>query len=88
MCSARRYALGMVIFASLALAAAALPVPLEQAEPQAAAPVRQAIATVTILRAEPLRFAEIERERPELLRDTVVRRPDGSVEQFRLVEFQ
>lgn len=77
----------MVIFASLALAAAALAVPLERAEHQAAEPVRQASATVTILRSEPLRFAEIERERPQSLRETLVRGADGSVEKLRLVEF-
>ena len=55
-----RYASGMVIFASLALATAALAVPLEPVEPQAAVPVRQARATVTILSAAKLRFADIE----------------------------
>jgi hypothetical protein len=78
----------MVIVASLALATAALSVPLERVEPQAAAPVRQARATVTILSAAPLRFSEIERERPHLLRQSVVRSADGSVQVLKLVEFQ
>ena len=83
-----RYGFGMVIFASLALASAALAVPLEPVEPQAAVPVRQARATVTILSAARLRFAEIEREQPKSLRETVVRAADGSVEVLKLVEFQ
>ena len=80
--------LGMVIFAPLALAAAALAVPLERAEPQAAAPVRQAQATVIILSTAPLRFAEIERDQPETLRESTARGSDGSVERLKLVEFQ
>jgi hypothetical protein len=84
----KRYASGMVIFASLALASATLAVPLERVEPQAAVPVRQARATVTILSAAKLRFADIEREQPKSLRETVVRAADGSVEVLRLVEFQ
>ena len=83
-----RYAPGMVIVASLALASATLAVPLERVEPQAAVPVRQARATVTILSAAGLRFADIEREQPEALRETVVRGADGSVELLKLVEFQ
>jgi hypothetical protein len=83
-----RYGFGMVIFASLALASAALAVPLEPVEPQAAVPARQARATVTILSAAKLRFADIEREQPKSLRETVVRAADGSVEVLKLVEFQ
>lgn len=83
-----RYAFGMVIFASLALATATLAVPLERVEPQAVAPVRQARATVTILPSAPLRFADIEREQPKALRDSVARAADGSVELLKLVEFQ
>ena len=86
--ASRRYAFGMVIFASLALASTTLAVPLEPVEPQAAVPVRQARATVTILSAASLRFADIEREQPKLLRETVVRSADGSVEVLKLVEFQ
>ena len=78
----------MVAFASLALATAALAVPLERAEPRAIAPVRQAQATVTILSAARLRFSQIEREQPRSLRHSVVRGPDGSVEVLKLVEFQ
>ena len=83
-----RYASGMVIFASLALATAALAVPLERVEPQAAAPVRQAQATVTILPAARLHFSEIERDQPQSLRQSVVRGADGTVEVLKLVEFQ
>ncbi|HEU4704326.1 MAG TPA: hypothetical protein VFS45_01255 [Sphingomicrobium sp.] len=78
----------MVLFASLALAAAALAVPLERVEPQAATPLRQAQATVTILPAARLHFAAIARDRPELLRDSSARAADGPVERLRLVEFQ
>ena len=74
---ARRYESWMVLFASLALAAAALAVPLERVEPQAVAPVRQAQATVTILPAARLRFSDIERDQPRLLRESVVRGGDG-----------
>ena len=79
---------GMVIFAPLALAAATLAVPLERAEPNAAAPVRQAQATVTILTSAPLRFAEIERDQPKTLRESTARGSDGSVERLNLVEFE
>ncbi len=78
----------MVIAASLALASATLAVPLERVEPHAAVPVRQARATVTILSAARLRFADIERDQPQSLRQTVVRAADGSVEVLKLVEFQ
>lgn len=78
----------MVIFASLALATAALAVPLERVEPQAMAPARQARATVTILPAARLHFSDIERERPDRLRDRVVRAADGTAERLRLVEFE
>ena len=78
----------MVIFASLALAAAPLDVPYERAEPQAVAPERQARATVTIRPAASLRFADIERDRPQLLRDSRVRGADGALETLRLVEFE
>src|SRR5688500_16409220 len=84
----KRYAFGMVIFASLALATATLAVPLERVEPQAAVPARQARATVTILSAARLRFADIEREQPKSLRETVVRAAVGSVEVIKLVEFE
>ena len=78
----------MVIFASLALATAALAVPLERVEPQAVVPLRQAQATVTILPAARLRFSDIERDQPQSLRASVVRAADGSVEVLKLVEFQ
>jgi hypothetical protein len=78
----------MVIVTSLALATAALAVPLERVEPQAVAPERQAQATVIILPAASLRFSEIESEQPERLRETVIRSADGSTQRARLVEFQ
>jgi hypothetical protein len=53
-----------------------------------AAPDRQARATVRILRVEPIRFQEIERERPELLRSTNLRTQDGRTEPARLIEYQ
>ena len=51
-------------------------------------PDRQARATVRILRVEPVHFKEIERQRPELLRSTIVRNRDGRVEAARLLEYQ
>ena len=78
----------MVIAATLALATATLAVPLERVEPQAATPVRQARATVTILPAVRLHFDDIERNQPEALRETIVRGADGSTEVLKLVEFQ
>ena len=86
--AAERYAGGMVIVTSLALATAALAVPLERVEPHAVAPERQAQVTVIILPAARLRFSEIEREQPMLLRETVIRAPDGSTQPAKLVEFQ
>jgi len=43
---------------------------------------------VTILPAARLRFSDIERDQPRLLRESVVRGADGSVEVLKLVEFQ
>ena len=73
----------MVTFAAALLAATLVP--------QAVAPVspgRQARATVTILTSAPLRFGEIERTRPNSLRESRVRNTDGSVDKVKLVEFQ
>ena len=86
--AAARYGFGMVTFASLALAAAALTVPLERAEPQASAPVRQATVTVTILGSARLHFSQIEKTSPGSLRESRVRQPDGSRQTVKLVEFQ
>ena len=52
------------------------------------APARQARATVRIVRVEPVRFAEVERQRPQDLRSTVVRSSDGRTEPARLLEYQ
>lgn len=74
----------MMLLALAALAAAAPPPPTAaRAEPQ-----RQARASVTILAAEPLRFAEIERTRPAILRDSQVVDADGNASPIRLVEFE
>ena len=81
--AAARYDPGMVIAAAAALAATLVP-----HAPARTAPDRQARATVTILAAAPLRFSEIERRNPKVLRDSKVRRRDGSTEIVRLVEFE
>jgi hypothetical protein len=73
----------MVILAAGALAATLVPQALAQVPPQ-----RQAQARVTILSSMRLRFSEIDRDRPEMLRETRVRTADGSVVTVRLVEFQ
>jgi hypothetical protein len=86
--AAERYGCGMVAFVSLATVAAVLAAPLERVEPQVVATERQARAMVTILSGAPLRFSEIERERPLELRESRVRGADGSIETVRLVEFQ
>ena len=50
--------------------------------------VRQARATVTVISAPRIEFARIERDSPQLLRDTTIRSTDGSTQPARLVEFQ
>ena len=54
----------------------------------AGTPARQARATVRIIRADPVRFTEIERESPASLRATVLRSPDGDAREARLLEFE
>lgn len=56
--------------------------------PRSAAPVRQASATVRVLKGEAVRFAEIETDQPGALRDSLVRIADGEVQPARLLEFQ
>jgi hypothetical protein len=73
----------MVIFALAALAATQVP----QA-PAPVSPERQAQATVAILSSASLRFSEIERQHPKMLRETRVRAADGSVQNVKLVEFE
>ena len=51
-------------------------------------PSRQARATVRIVRAEPLHFAELEREQPNELRVSLIRSRDGTREPIRLYEYQ
>ena len=65
------------------LLAAAIAVSTTQALPD-----RQARATVRIVRVEPVRFAEIERQRPNELRSTVVQSSTGRPEPARLFEYQ
>ena len=76
----------MSILAALVLAAA--PAQSAPAPVQRVAAERQALAMVRILPGAQLRFSEIERHAPERFRDTQIRRPDGSFEPARLVEFQ
>ena len=68
----------------LFLAAALLAAP----SATSAAPDRQAKATVRIVRVEPVKFQEIERQRPALLRSTTLRTRDGKPEPARLLEYQ
>ncbi len=56
--------------------------------PAPAAPERQAQAMVRILSSAPLRFSQIERDQPQRLRESMLRRRDGSTETLRLVEFE
>ena len=53
-----------------------------------AVPDRQARATVRILRVEPIHFQAIERDRPGLLRSTMVGTREGKPEPARLLEYQ
>ena len=58
---------------------------------QPVAPVavtRQVRATVRIVSGPPLRFKDIEKTQPTLLRDSKVRGVDGSLQAARLIEFQ
>ena len=73
----------MVLLALLAATTAAA-----VSQPAATTAVRQAQATVTIIKAPVIHFQEIERSNPQLLRDTEVRSPDGTIQRARLVEFQ
>ena len=71
----------MFLAAAIALATAAVPA-------QSVESRRQATATVRIVRAQPLNFADIERSQPKTLRSSVIRGRDGQRETARLVEFQ
>jgi len=70
----------MIILAAIL---AATPMPLEPVAPE-----RQARAVVRILKGEALRFAELEKFDPHVLRETTVRSPEGTEEKARLVEFE
>ncbi len=71
----------MILLVATAAALAALPA-------VDAGPSRQARATVRIVRAKPLHFAQIEREEPNILRVSLVRTRDGKREPIRLYEYQ
>src|SRR5687767_708007 len=79
--AAVRYDRAMLIAALLAISSPVEPRP-------AAAPQRQAQATVRIVAAAALRFAEIEKTSPDRLRDALIRSPDGPPQPARLVEFE
>ncbi len=72
----------MLLLAAAALAAS------QPAEPRLVAPARQAQAVVRIVRSATLRFSEIERSQPQLLRESKVRSSSGDFETARLIEFQ
>ncbi|HUE78265.1 MAG TPA: hypothetical protein VMN38_01355 [Sphingomicrobium sp.] len=77
----------MVILAAAAIVAAA---PAQEAV-QPSSPIavqRQAQAMVRIVSSAAVRFSEIERDRPEALRETMIRGPNGTPEAAKLVEFQ
>ena len=78
--SAGRLAGAMLLIATAAILAA----------PNAtqAVPERQARATVRIIRVEPIRFQEIERRQPEMLRQSLIKSQDGKSEPARLLEYQ
>ena len=54
----------------------------------AVTPLRQARASVRIVRAEPIRFRQIEAEAPGTLRRTFIRVPGGERSEARLREFE
>ena len=70
---------------SLLALASALP-----AEPPrvSVVPTQQARASVRIVAAKPIHFAEVERTSPEKLRTTQRRHADGTIETVRLLEFE
>ena len=53
-----------------------------------AVPLRQARASVRLVRASPIHFEQIERQSPGALRKSVIRSPDGAVQEARLIEFE
>ena len=71
----------MVLAFALAAATAAIPA-------SDRGPSRQATATVRIIRAKPLHFADIERQEPGALRVSLTRPRDGTREPVRLYEYQ
>lgn len=75
----------MVLFAAAILAASPVQSP---AAPTAVTSDRQAQAMVRILPAAALRFAELDRARPEMFRESQIRSADGSATAVRLVEFE
>ena len=77
----RRYGAAMLILAAAALVAS-------PPAPERVAPDRQARATVRIISAAKLHFAELERSDPQLFREAIVRSANGSAEAAKLIEFQ
>ena len=71
----------MVLLIALAAATAS------PAQPRVAPARAQAMASIRILSAAPLRFSQIEAREPKTLRDSVVRSADGSTTPVRIVEF-
>ena len=71
----------MVLLIATAAALAAIPAPDR-------GPSRQATATVRIVRAKPLHFAEIERQDPNTLRLSLTRSREGKRDQVRIYEYQ
>ena len=74
----------MILIASLAIASAAAAQPAPQPAPTQA----RAQATIRIISAAQLRFGEIEKSSPELLRSSLIRSADGIPQRAKLVEFQ
>ncbi len=69
---------------------AALAATVAQADSPAsdATPLRQARASVRIVRATPVRFQEIEKQAPASLRTAKIRTSTGEPREARLLEFQ
>ena len=71
------------MFLAFAIAAATAAIPASDRGPS-----RQATATVHIVRAKPLHFADIERQEPGALRVSLTRSREGKREPIRLYEYQ
>ena len=69
------------------LAAIAATIAQPDARP-VAPPLRQAKASVRVVRASALHFQDIEARTPALLRKTIIRTPNGATREARLIEFE